>query len=321
VRVGVIGCGSFVTTHMAPHFAGLDAELYAVANRTAAAFPVLASRFRPGLLTTSTDEMLADPAVDAVIIGTRHDLHAPLALRVLDVRKPVHVEKPMAMTLAEAESVLAAVRASDGVLTVGYNRRFAPVIEELRNALRRDPPPRQFLYRVNAPPVPHAHWTLDPEEGGGRLIGEGCHFIDLLCFLSDSEVEEVGGAPVGGARAAVSAQESFSIVLRFANGDVGTVIYAGHGADALGKERIEVFGAGRTYVVDDLVRLETFGARSPVLALRTPDKGIRGHLGNFFDVVRGRAALRTTAEDGHRVARIIDTFLHGGSARRGGVQR
>jgi len=308
LRVGVVGCGSFVSQQLLPHFADLNVELYAVANRTTASFPMLEARFHPVVLATSADVLLNDPAIDAFLVGTRHNLHAALAERIVRAGKPVHVEKPMAMTVSEAELVAAAVAEMDGLLTVGFNRRFAPTVEALARALETAASPRQFLYRVNALPVPLGHWTLDPLEGGGRLVGEGCHFIDLLCFLADSDVAEATGSFVGGMNPLVPPHDNFSATLRFANGDIATVIYSGQGAGGMSKERLEVFSAGSVFVIDDFLRLDVHGARTGGLALRRADKGFRGQLENFFDAVRGRATLRTTVDDGVRVARIIEAL-------------
>ena len=140
------------------------------------------------------------------------------------------------------------------------------------------------------------------------MVGEGCHFIDLLCFLADSDVAEETGAFVGGMNPLVPPHDNFAATLRFANGDMATVIYSGQGAVGLPKERLEVLSAGSVFVIDDFLRLDVHGARTGGLALRRADKGFRGHLENFFDAVRGRATLRTTVDDGVRVARIIEAL-------------
>jgi predicted dehydrogenase len=306
LRVGVIGCGSFVTQQLLPHFKALDAELYGVANRTSSAFAVLEARFHPKVLTTSMDVLMDEAAVDAFIVGTRHDLHAPIAERLVRAGRPVHVEKPMAMSVADAEALVSAVREARCLLTVGYNRRFAPAVLALRGMVGESGAPRQFLYRVNAVPVPPGHWTLDPVQGGGRLIGEGCHFIDLICYLADSEVTGVTGSFIGGGNLLASPRDNFAITMRFANGDVGTVVYSGQGGSGLAKERLEVFSAGRSFVLEDFRRVDAYGVRIPPVIVERGDKGFRGHLENFFAAVRGSASLRTTAEDGLRVARVIE---------------
>ena len=313
VRVGVIGCGSFVTQQLLPHFESLGAALHGVANKSSVGFAALEARYRPSLLTTSVDCLLEEPAIDAFIVGTRHNLHAPLAERILRIGKPVHVEKPMAMSAAEAGVLSRVVREVDGMLTVGYNRRFAPTVDALREALATCVPPRQFLYRVNALPVPMGHWILDPIEGGGRMVGEGCHFIDLICYLAGADLSDVSGSLVGGANPAVSPRDNFAVTLRFANGDVGTVVYTAQGSPGPSKERLEVFSGGRVFDLEDFLRLHVYGARKPALVLRRADKGFRGHLENFFESVRGRGALRTTAQDGVRVAQIIERVSGAGS--------
>jgi predicted dehydrogenase/threonine dehydrogenase-like Zn-dependent dehydrogenase len=310
LRIGVIGAGAFVEKNLLPHLERLGGRLHAVANRTTSGFARLEALYRPGLLTTAAEELLADPSVDAVIIGTRHDSHAALARAALMAGKPVHVEKPLALTLADAEAVRDEVARNDGLLTVGYNRRHAPLIARLREAIGSGGEPRQMLYRVNAPLMPRSHWTLDPVEGGGRLIGEGCHFIDLVCFLAGSEVAEVSGGFLGAAAGASPAQDNFALTIRFRNSDLATVVYSGQGNPALAKERLEVFVGGKAFVLDDFVRLTGYGTRLDAAPSSAGDKGFRGHLGNFFAAVRGTAPLVTTAADGVRVAQIIETLVH-----------
>jgi predicted dehydrogenase len=150
---------------------------------------------------------------------------------------------------------------------------------------------------------------LDPAEGGGRLVGEGCHFIDLVCFLAASEVADVSGSFLGASAQASAAQDNFAITLRFLNGDLATVVYSGQGNPGLGKERLEVYAGGKVFVLDDFTRLEAHGARIPGSTLSRSDKGFRAHLANFFAAVRGREPLVTTVVDGVRVARIIETLI------------
>jgi predicted dehydrogenase len=312
LRIGVIGAGSFVEATLLPHLTGLGARLYAVANRSPTAFSRLEAVYQPALLTTDPSELLADPAVDAVLIGTRHDSHAHLGIQAVTAGKAVHLEKPLALSLADAEAVEEAVVREGGLLTIGFNRRLAPHTVALREALATAGQPRQFLYRVNAPLVPAGHWSLDPVEGGGRLIGEGCHFIDLVCYLAGSEVEGISGGFLGAGAKASAAQDNFALTLRFQNGDLATVVYSGQGNPGLAKERLEVFAGGKAFVLDDFSRLTTHGARLSAPALSKADKGFRAHLANFLAAVRGEEPLLTTVHDGVRVARIIDRLVHAG---------
>jgi predicted dehydrogenase/threonine dehydrogenase-like Zn-dependent dehydrogenase len=311
LRIGVIGAGSFVESNLLPHLSGLGARLHAVANRGNSAFSRLRAVYQPSLLTTDPEELLADPEVDAVIIGTRHDSHAALARAAVLAGKPVQVEKPLALTLAEADSLARLVVERDAMLTIGYNRRLAPTTVALREVLSGLPGPKQFLYRINAPLLPPEHWTLDPNEGGGRLVGEGCHFIDLVCYLAGSEVSEVSGGFVGGGQSASPAQDNFTLTLRFRGGDLATIVYTGQGNPGLEKERLEVFAAGKAFVLDNFARLLAYGTRLPVGLPKREDKGFRAHLASFLGAVRGESALVTTVWDGVRVARIIQQLREG----------
>jgi predicted dehydrogenase len=250
--------------------------------------------------------LINDPNVDAFIIATQHDSHAQLAKAVLEKGKPVHVEKPLTLTLADAENLAQLVRQRNGLLTIGFNRRFSPCIKSLQNALLTSPRPRQFLYRINAPVIPADHWTLDPEVGGGRLIGEGCHFIDIICYLANSEIAKVEGDFLGSSSPLSVSKDNFSIIMRFENGDLGTVVYSGQGNAEYGKERLEVYTGGRVFVIDDFNSFRGYGISIPPLELKRTDKGFKAHLGNFFSAVRGDAELVTTIDDWLYVAMIID---------------
>jgi predicted dehydrogenase/threonine dehydrogenase-like Zn-dependent dehydrogenase len=309
--IGVIGCGSFVQANLLPHFRFLGARLYGVANRTPKDFSTLKAIYSPDVLTTSVDQLINDPNVDAFIIATQHNSHAQLAKAVLEKGKPVHVEKPLTLTLADAEMLDELVRKHNGLLTIGFNRRCAPSVVALKKMLLQSQGPRQFLYRINAPVLPSDHWLLDPEIGGGRLIGEGCHFIDLICYLANSEVVKVAGGFLGSDSPILRSRDNFAITICFANGDIGTIVYSGQGNANLSKERIEVFVAGRVVVIDDFKSFKGYGVSVPVLELKRPDKGFRAHLENFFSAVKGESELVTTVDDGLRVAMIIEKMLCG----------
>ena len=180
------------------------------------------------------------------------------------------MEKPLALTLSDAEALAKLVRDRKGLLSIGFNRRCAPSVVALKKILARSPGPRQFLYRINAPVLPPNHWLLDPEIGGGRLIGEGCHFIDLVCYLANSEVVKVTGGFLGSDSPILRSRDNFAITICFANGDMGTIVYSGQGNAKLGKERIEVFVAGRVFVIDDFKSLQSYGVKkNPVKPTRS----------------------------------------------------
>ena len=309
LSIGIIGCGSFAQNNLLPHFQALGAKLYGVANRSAKEFSKIKAIYSPNVTTTNAEELIKDSNVDAFIIATHHNTHADIAKAVIEEGKPVYVEKPLALTLSDAESVAKLVRDRKGLLSIGFNRRCASSVKELKKLLVNSPKPRQFLYRINAPVLPSDHWLLDPEIGGGRLIGEGCHFIDLVCYLADSEVVKISGGFLGSDSPILHSRDNFAITICFANGEIGTIVYSGQGNANLSKELIEVFVAGRVFVIDDFISLQSYGVKKDTIKTHGQDKGFKSHLKTFFDAVRGKTELITTVNDGVRVARIIEHIL------------
>jgi len=294
LRVGVIGYGSYFRSALLPILrtqAGV--ELTSVCARNG--LSVRGAVEKDGFLRGTTDyrEMLADPDVDVVYVATRHDQHYPIACAAVEAGKAVFVEKPMTMTAAEGRDLVERVARRNTLLTVGFNRRFSPHVVRLREALAPIATPKTMLYRVNAGPLPPDHWLLDPVEGGGRLLGEGVHFFDLLRHLAGSEVRDVTAAP------GASARDEATVTLSFADGSLGTLVYAIGGHPGAGKERLEVFAGGATFLLDDFRSLTAFGAPLKPFQTRSVEKGQSGQLENFVAALRGEAALGVTAEDGY----------------------
>ena len=243
--------------------------------------------------TTDYRELVADPSVAVVYVATRHDLHYPIAKAAVEAGKAVFVEKPMTMTVAEGRELVGSVARCKVLLTVGFNRRFSPHAARLKELLKPIAAPKTILYRVNAGALPPEHWLLDPVEGGGRLLGEGVHFFDMLRFLTGSEPARVCSVSAPG-----KARDEAVVAVEFQDGSIGTVVYAGGGAPGLGKERIEVLAGGASFVLDDYRSLEVHGLDKPGLKTRSIEKGQREHLDDFHRALRGEAPLGVTAEDG-----------------------
>ena len=243
--------------------------------------------------TTDYREVLDDPAVAVVYVATRHDLHYAVARAAVEAGKAVFVEKPMTMTVADARELAGAVERRGTLLTVGFNRRFSPHAARLKELLDPIASTRSLVYRVNAGALPPEHWLLDPVEGGGRLLGEGVHFFDMLRFLAGADPVRVRSvSPAGKER------DEAIVAIEFGNGSIGTVIYAGGGASGLGKERIEVFAGGASFVLDDYRSLEVHGLKKDGLKTRVVEKGQKEQLENFHRALRGEAPLGVTVEDG-----------------------
>lgn len=270
VRVGVIGAGAFARGVLMPQLAR-HGEIVAVATATGVSAHASARRYGALLATTDPDAVISNPHVDAVVIATRHDTHSEYVVRALREGKHVFVEKPLALdTTALAEIELAATE-SRGVLMVGFNRRFAPLARRLRSELC-DRGPLVISYRVNAGRLPRSHWAHDPQVGGGRIVGEVCHFVDLAMFLTGAAPSSLYAVGIGGSSEPV--EDTLSATLQFPDGSVAVIVYSALGDPALPKERIEVLGEAGAAVLNDFAELSIYrGGREE----RISGKRDKGH--------------------------------------------
>jgi predicted dehydrogenase/threonine dehydrogenase-like Zn-dependent dehydrogenase len=286
-RIGLIGAGSFARATLLPALRDAGAELAAVASSGGLTAADVATRFGFERAADSPDEIFADDSIDAVVIATRHGSHARLTASALHAGKAVLVEKPLTIDrhgLAEVEQALR----PESLLMVGFNRRFAPLAVQLRSELEGIESPT-LLARVNAGPLPADHWTHDSEEGGGRLIGEGCHFVDLLSYLAGEPASSVHALAVPHPQRALECSDEAVATMRFANGAIGTLVYSGGGDPRLPKERVEAFGSGLAAVLDDFRRLELYREGRRRVVEGRQDKGHRAEIASFLKAVRGDA--------------------------------
>ncbi len=292
--VGVVGYGGYFRSMLLPLLKGHPGfRLASACSRSGLTVRAAVENDAFAKGTTDYRELVADPEVDVVYVATRHDLHYEVARAAVDAGKAVFVEKPMTMTVKDARALCDAVAAKRTLLTVGFNRRFSPHTARLKDLLGPIAAPKTLLYRVNAGALPPEHWLLDPVEGGGRLLGEGVHFFDLLRFLA-------GGAPVRVLSASPrgKARDEAAVSIEFEDGSIGSLVYTGGGASASGKERVEVFAGGASFVLDDYRSLAVHGLGKAGLETRTVEKGQKEQLENFHRALRGEASLGVTAEDG-----------------------
>ncbi len=282
VRVGLIGAGNFARATLLPAMKSVRGlELAAVCAASGASAHAAAARFGFRYCATDETELLGDASINTVAIATRHHHHASAVIAALGAGKHVFCEKPLCISEDELVEVTrayqqAAAGAAPPLLMVGYNRRFAPLACEMAGFLRQRREPLLLHYRINAGPLPASHWVQDIEQGGGRIIGEVCHFVDFLMFLSGAEVISVyaaatrAGAPVS--------TDNLTATLQLADGSVGTITYSAHGDRSFPKERIEVAGGGAVAVLDDFRRLEMVrdGKKRVRQSRFRQDKGHRG---------------------------------------------
>ena len=286
VRLGVIGAGNFAKAVMLPIIQGSGVQCVGLTAATGISATETAKRFGFEYAATESDEILADDRVNAVAILTRHDLHAPLVLQALKSDKHVFCEKPLAIVPDDLRTIAKALEGSDRILAVGFNRRFAPYASELKKFLLSVNEPLIMNYRVNAGLLPQDHWLHDPAQGGGRIIGEGCHFIDFLSFVASSPIKSImaKGTPSDDRYR----EDNVILMLKYQNGSVGTITYVANGDRSLPKERLEVFGGGSVAILDDFRRLELISdGRKNVRKNRwRQDKGHRPEWEAFMRAVR-----------------------------------
>ncbi len=284
VRAGFIGAGNFAKTMLLPRLkADAGVTLTGVATATGSSGKYVASKFGFDFCTTNYRDLLDDPRTNTLFIATRHQSHARLAREGLQRGKAVFVEKPLALQVDELAAVIDAAREPGGRLMVGFNRRFSPLTGFIREGMKRCSAPAAMIFRVNAGPLPRDHWFHDPKEGG-RLLGEGCHFIDLLLYLAGSRPETVHAVALN--REAGLSADTFAVTLTFENGAIGQVLYTGNGDPSFPKERLEWYAGGTVAVLDDFRRAEIIsGGKSRKSQLPRQDKGHAEELRRFTEAV------------------------------------
>lgn len=253
--IGFIGSGNYAQAVLIPAFAKTSARLRGVACNTGLSGQSVARKFSFERITTDAKEIMLDDQVDVVAIATRHDSHASYVIEALNAGKHVFVEKPLALTFDDVDAIAAASTAHpDRQIMVGFNRRFSPLVRTAVDLLRAKPGPHSFLMTVNAGAIPVEHWAQDAKLGGGRIIGEACHFVDLLRFLADSPV-----ASASIKRMAAITSDTVTITLVFENGCLGTIVYYANGNSGFPKERLEIFSGGSILQLDNFRSLTGFG--------------------------------------------------------------
>ena len=290
--LGVIGAGHHTLHELLPAFKAVGVRCKTIASSGGISGFHAGRKFGFEDATTDVSSLLTDPSVTTVVIATRHDSHAMLTCQALAMGKHVFVEKPLALTPEELERIVktyaeVSAQAPCPLLMVGFNRRFAPHIHKVKQLLDRTNSPKSCIMTVNAGEVPPDHWTHDPQIGGGRIIAEGCHFIDLLRFLVGQTIEQVHMMGLGAAAGDTLRDDQVTCTLTFADGSCGTIHYLANGHKTFPKERLEVFCAGRILQLNNFRQLRGYGwpgFRS--MRLWRQDKGHRAAVAEFLQAIR-----------------------------------
>ena len=269
--LGIIGAGNFVSSTMLPVLNKIGAEIKYIASSGGLTSTTIAKKYDIANSTTDYKEILNDPETDLIVVSTKHNSHAFFVLEALKAGKSVFVEKPLAIREEEMEEIISAYQDKNVNISVGFNRRFAPLAKKMKSILGNDQSPMNIIATMNAGAIPAKVWVHDMEVGGGRIIGEACHYIDLCTYLSGSRVKAVCMNAMG-----TSPQENTdnaSILLQYENGTNAVINYFANGSKSYSKERVEVYSQERTLVMDNWRKLKGYGFKGFSSASSGQDKG------------------------------------------------
>jgi predicted dehydrogenase/threonine dehydrogenase-like Zn-dependent dehydrogenase len=289
--VGVIGAGNYASRILIPAFQKSDAVLHTIVSSGGLSSALHGKKAGFTAASSDNNDIFGNSDINTVVIATRHDSHAALAVEAINAGKNVFVEKPLGLTHDDIDQVEAAYSTAHATrsgpqLMVGFNRRFSPQATKMKALLEAVSEPKSFLMVMNAGAIPPDHWTQDIAIGGGRIIGEACHFVDLMRFLAGSPITSVYARRLGSGQGVVTTEDKASITLGFEDGSFGTIMYLANGASSFPKERIEVFTAGRTLQIDNFRKMTGFGwPKFSSLNLRAQDKGQQACPKQFLSAV------------------------------------
>lgn len=311
--LGFVGAGNYASRVLIPAFKAARAQFQTIVTAGGVSGVIYGEKAGFAEASTDMNAMLANTAINAVVIVTRHDLHAKFTVQSLKAGKSVFVEKPLAIDQQELNDIVAAYSDAHhsskiaGVgpqIMVGFNRRFSSQVQKMKALLLTVKEPKSFIMTMNAGAIPANHWTQDNAVGGGRIIGEACHFIDLMRFLAGSPIVSIQARRMGNAPGVNVTEDKASIILGFEDGSFGTIIYLANGAASFPKERVEVFAAGRVLQLDNFRKLQGYGWPGfNKLNLWKQDKGQNACAAAFLAALR-RGEPAIPVEEIFEVARV-----------------
>jgi polar amino acid transport system substrate-binding protein len=284
INCGFIGAGNFAQSYLIPGVKSYGASLTGVVTSRGITSKNAADKFGFSFCSSDASDILGNKEINTVFIVTPHSSHAGLVIRALESGKNIFVEKPLAINDDQLEAVINAKKRYGMPLMVGFNRRFAPLTQRIRQEFEKVTEPIVINIRVNAGMVPREHWIQDPQTGAGRIIGEACHFIDLMQYLVNSEPVSVFAESIDTANTSIMPNDNFSAIIKFSNGSVGSLTYLANGDKKMPKERIEISGAGVSAVINDYKDGYIF-RKEKQIKLKSPGKGHSEEIKIFLDSI------------------------------------
>ena len=302
LSVGFIGAGNFAQGFLLPPVKKSGARLVAVSTSTSVNARSVAEKFGFEQASTDNEGILANPSIDSVFVATRHDTHGRFVAEALAAGKQVFVEKPLAINHDELGRIVELATTKSNRVMVGFNRRFSQPLIEMKKHFRDVGEPLVMMYRVNAGFLKPEFWT-QAESQGGRIIGEGCHFIDCMQFMTDARPVSVYAAAIGSQNAQVKNADSVSITIRFDDGSVGTLMYLANGDPSVAKEYFEVFGGNRTAVMDNFAMVRLWRDR------KKKELKFNGDKGHTAEVEQTLAAMKSGSPMPISFQSLVDTTV------------
>jgi predicted dehydrogenase/threonine dehydrogenase-like Zn-dependent dehydrogenase len=294
IGAGIIGAGGFVQRNHLANMLNMPEsyDVKGIAQKTPASAKTVGEKYRVKYVTTDYQEILRDPDIDLVVIGTRHNLHASQVLDSIKYGKHVLVEKPLAMNHNEMSMIEEAIKKNPNLtVAVGFNRRYSSLTQIAKRLVQKNGTPTVINYRVNAGFVPLTSWVQDLEEGGGRIIGEVCHFVDLIAYLASDEVKSINVVHVPIDGLTIKAEDNLIISMAFQKGSIGVLTYTSVGGRDMEKERIEVFTNGSSLVISDFIELQVYNCNEKSFKLKEVDKGHKGLIRELAKKLQGKESL------------------------------
>lgn len=287
IRLGLIGAGNFVRSTMLPIMKETGVFEFCGLATTGGVGGAQANDGTPfGYTTNNYQELLSDPEIDLIAVSTQHNSHAKFVIEALKAGKNVYCEKPLCLTLDELTAIKEAYEQSEGELFVGLNRRHAPLIQQIKREMKTDQIPAVYDFIGNAGFIPKDHWVHDEAAGGGRILGEACHFVDLIQYLDGSHLEDL--TVTAASNNAYPMNDNVLITLRFASGAIGNIVYSSMGSKKYPKEQLRVLSNGSVYEMDNFIRLKKYGCTKSVKEKLKQDKGIHAEYEYICKVLRGQ---------------------------------
>ncbi|MDR1184057.1 MAG: bi-domain-containing oxidoreductase [Coriobacteriales bacterium] len=310
LNVGLIGAGSFARSTMLPLMKKTGKYHFRAIATTGGVSAAQTSEMEPfDYETNDYHSLLEDDSIDLIAISTQHNTHATFVIEALQAGKNVYCEKPLCLSLDELDATMAAYRTSAGELFCGMNRRHAPLIQQLKSELRTDSTPAVYNYIANVGQIPPDHWTQDERRGGGRILGEACHFVDVIQYLDESTLDQLD--ILFASNPAYPCKDNAVIRMGFSSGAVANIIYTSMGSKKYPKEELQVFSNGRVYTMSNYLKLEKYGSGKSTTTRLRQDKGIPAEYQMIFDVITGKSKNKAI-EDAFAGHRKLLEALHRG---------